>query len=66
VREATIAFEDLPLRADHWPRGDGSEFVLAIWFVERSKRDVGPAQSIQANEQPPFIGDADDDQMRMR
>lgn len=66
VRQATVASEDLPLRADHWPRGNSGEFVLAIWFVEISKRDIQPAQTIQAKEKLPLIGNADDDKMGMR
>jgi hypothetical protein len=65
LHQAAVPFEDVPLRAADRPGGDGGEFVLAIGFVEGSKWDVQPAQSIQANEKLPFIGDADDDKMWM-
>jgi hypothetical protein len=38
--KTAVASEDVPLVANDWPRGDGGEFVLPIWFVECSKRYV--------------------------
>jgi hypothetical protein len=50
MSQTAIAFEDLPLGADDRPRGNGGEFVVAVGFVEFSKRNLGAAQVIQTAE----------------
>jgi hypothetical protein len=64
--QATVALEDLPLLPDNRPGGDSGEFVVSIWLVKNSMRDIKTAQTIQAVEKPTFIGDADDHKVRMR
>src|SRR2546422_5688749 len=64
--QATVASEDFALWADNWPGGDGGEFVLSIWFVKCPKRHIQTAQPIKAVKKLAFIGNANDDKMRMR
>jgi hypothetical protein len=65
VIQAPIALKDLPLLARNWSGGDGGQFVLSICFVKSSMRHIQAAKPIKALEKPTFIGNANDDKVRM-
>jgi len=57
--------EDLPLFTDERTCGNGGEFAVSIWLVESPMRDVQAAQPIKATKKLAFIGNANDDEMRV-
>ncbi len=64
--QATVALEYMPLQTDNRSSGNGGQFVISIGFVKSSMRDIQTAKSIEATEKPTFIGDANDDKVRVR
>jgi hypothetical protein len=63
--QATVASEDLTLRADQGPGSDGSEFVVSIRLVKRAKRHLQAAQPVEALKKPALIGNTENDKVWM-
>jgi hypothetical protein len=66
LAEAAIAPEDVTVLAADRLRRDGGQFVIAVGFVEGSMANFEPEQVFDTAKKFTFVGDAADDQMRMR
>jgi hypothetical protein len=64
--QAPVAAEESPCLAGNRAGGECGEFVVSIGLVERSMCDRELAKTVQATKKLAFIGNADDDKVRMR
>jgi hypothetical protein len=66
LTQAAVASEDAAIPTEDRSRGEGRKLIASVGFVKWSVRHAEPAESLQALVQTTFVGNAADDEMRMR
>jgi hypothetical protein len=64
--QTAVASKVSPALAEDWLGGQGGQFIFAVRFSKSTAIDPQPAKMIKTLVESAFIGDAQNDEMRMR